>query len=206
VTSVEALFVLLLSVVGLLAGLIVHAAAVRFGEPKRGNPLLVSLMAAALFALASFLRQGDWLELAAALSLITFCLLLSLTDLLYLRVPNLILLCYFPLFLLLRLFTHPEPLVSHLAGGAAGFLLFFALTLIWPGAVGMGDVKLIGIIGFVLGWRPLLVCLSFGSLLACVAALALFAVRQTRSCSALPFVPFLSAGCLAAYFSVPTGS
>jgi leader peptidase (prepilin peptidase)/N-methyltransferase len=202
VTRVDLFLALLFFSLGMLSGTSVQAAAIRFGDGKRRAPLFVSFLAGVLFTLAYLQRRGDWLELAVALLLIAFCLLLSITDLLCLRVPNLVLCRFLPLFLILRFFSRPDLWNSHLIAGACAFLLFFGIALMWPGAIGMGDVKLVGVIGFVLGWRPLMAGLLLSSLIAWLAAAAMLAANRTERGIAMPFVPSLSAGCLAAYFFV----
>jgi leader peptidase (prepilin peptidase)/N-methyltransferase len=91
----------------------------------------------------------------------------------------------------------PERLVAALAAG--GLLLLAALA--YPGGMGMGDVKLAGMMGLFLG-PPVAVAL----LIALLAGAALGAVviarkgaRKGRK-TAIPFGPFLALGALAAVF------
>jgi leader peptidase (prepilin peptidase) / N-methyltransferase len=80
--------------------------------------------------------------------------------------------------------------------GAGGFLL--AAALIRPGAMGLGDVKLAGVLGLYLGRgvaAALLVAFVSGSLLG----LALIARHGWAARSrTIPFAPFLSLGALVA--------
>jgi leader peptidase (prepilin peptidase) / N-methyltransferase len=90
--------------------------------------------------------------------------------------------------------TLPARLVAALA--AAGFLL--AAALIRPDGMGLGDVKLAGMLGAYLGTRvieALLVAFAAGS----VAGLALI-VRHGWSARTrtIPFAPFLALGALVA--------
>jgi leader peptidase (prepilin peptidase) / N-methyltransferase len=93
----------------------------------------------------------------------------------------------------------PERLLAGLAAG--GFLL--AATLIRPDGMGLGDVKLAGVLGVYLGPRvaeAMVVAFAAGS----VAGLVLLARHglAARS-STIPFAPFLAIGALAALAPQP---
>jgi leader peptidase (prepilin peptidase)/N-methyltransferase len=93
----------------------------------------------------------------------------------------------------------PERLLAGLAAG--GFLL--AAALIRPDGMGLGDVKLAGVLGVYLGPRvveAMVVAFAAGS----VAGLVLLARHglAARS-STIPFAPFLAIGALAALAPQP---
>lgn len=81
------------------------------------------------------------------------------------------------------------------------FAFYFVLLLIKPGAMGMGDVKLSGVLGLILGWLGWGV-LAFGGflgfLLGGVLGAALMAVGRAGRKSKIPFGPFMLAGALLA--------
>lgn len=89
----------------------------------------------------------------------------------------------------------PSGELSRLAwtAGVAGFLLIAAL--VYPAGMGMGDVKLLVVIGLCLG-RPVVVAL-FAALIASLLTGVILAtrrgVRGARK-TALPFGPYLAAG------------
>jgi leader peptidase (prepilin peptidase) / N-methyltransferase len=85
----------------------------------------------------------------------------------------------------------PEQLIAGVAG--AGFLLAFALA--YPRGMGMGDVKLAGVLGLYLG-RSAAVAMFAGVLAAALLGAAIMArvgVVQGRK-TAVPFGPFLALG------------
>jgi leader peptidase (prepilin peptidase)/N-methyltransferase len=89
------------------------------------------------------------------------------------------------------------------AGGAVGFGVFifirgFSQVLFRREGMGLGDVKLAGAIGAVLG--PGLALLSFGLAIAvgAVMGVALLALRLRRRMEYLPFGPFLAVAALVA--------
>jgi leader peptidase (prepilin peptidase)/N-methyltransferase len=91
----------------------------------------------------------------------------------------------------------PERLIAGAAAG--GFLLIAALA--YPGGMGMGDVKLAGVMGLFLGAAvapALLIALVAGVLLGAVV-IARKGAQAGRK-TAVPFGPFLALGALLAIF------
>ncbi|MCA1726151.1 MAG: prepilin peptidase, partial [Actinobacteria bacterium] len=91
-----------------------------------------------------------------------------------------------------------------LLGSALGFLAFggglLLLALIRPGGMGMGDVKLAGLIGMIVGTQGVAVvavAAALGILAGGVGGVVALAAGRSRK-SALPFGPFLAAGAIAA--------
>jgi leader peptidase (prepilin peptidase)/N-methyltransferase len=134
----------------------------------------------------------------AGASLLALLLTVSAADLRARIVPNRALavatLIIVPLAAALEPASLPERGLAAL--GAGCFLL--AAALIRPGAMGLGDVKLAGVLGLYLGRgvaAALLVAFVSGSLLG----LALIARHGWAARSrAIPFAPFLSLGALVA--------
>jgi leader peptidase (prepilin peptidase) / N-methyltransferase len=92
----------------------------------------------------------------------------------------------------------PSRLIAAVAAG--GFLLLAALA--YPGGMGMGDVKLAGMMGLFLGAAvapAVLVALLAGTLVG-VAIIARKGAREGRK-TAVPFGPFLALGALAGVFA-----
>jgi leader peptidase (prepilin peptidase) / N-methyltransferase len=91
----------------------------------------------------------------------------------------------------------PERLIAGLAAG--GFLLLAALS--YPGGMGMGDVKLAGVMGLFLGPAvapAIMIALIAGATVG-AAVMAKKGTREGRK-TAVPFGPFLAFGALAAVF------
>jgi leader peptidase (prepilin peptidase)/N-methyltransferase len=94
----------------------------------------------------------------------------------------------------------PEQLIA--GGAAAGFLLVFVLA--YPRGMGMGDVKLAGVLGLFLG-RSVGVAILSGTLIGALAGAVIMArvgVGAGRK-TAVPFGPFLALGALVALFAGP---
>jgi leader peptidase (prepilin peptidase)/N-methyltransferase len=98
----------------------------------------------------------------------------------------------------------PGRLLTALIGAAALFGLYLALALISPGGMGLGDVKLAGVIGLYLGylgWGPLVVGAFGAFLLGGFFGLILMVTRKAGRRSSIPFGPWmLLAAWLGAFF------
>lgn len=92
----------------------------------------------------------------------------------------------------------PERLIAALAAG--GFLLIAALA--HPGGMGMGDVKLAGVLGLCLGAAvaPALLIALVSGVIAGVYVIARRGAREGRK-TAVPFGPFLALGAIVAVFA-----
>jgi leader peptidase (prepilin peptidase) / N-methyltransferase len=93
----------------------------------------------------------------------------------------------------------PERLLAATAAG--GFLLTAALLR--PDGMGLGDVKLAGVLGFYLGSRvveALLIAFAVGSLAGLLVLLRHGWAARHRT---IPFAPFLALGALAAIAAQP---
>lgn len=90
-----------------------------------------------------------------------------------------------------------SPLFS--AFGAAAFFLFLVLITRGRG-MGLGDVKLVFLLGLFLGWPVIFIALFFAFFLGAALGLGLILAGKKTMKSQIPFGPFLIGGALAAYF------
>jgi leader peptidase (prepilin peptidase)/N-methyltransferase len=89
------------------------------------------------------------------------------------------------------------PLARALAGAGILFVFYFVLALIKPGGMGMGDVKLAGVLGLFLGqlgWAELAVGAAGAFLLGGIFGIALLIGGRAKRRSAIPFGPWMFAG------------
>jgi len=85
----------------------------------------------------------------AALSLLIFGWSIILIDYKFHRIPNLITGYLSLLLLVIQLFQHQ--ILDSIVGGVEFLLFFGVLTIISRGGIGVGDIKLAGLIGLVIG-------------------------------------------------------
>ena len=162
---------------------------------------LVELTTAVLFA-AGYLVYGPTGLLAVRLLFACALIVLFVIDLQHRILPNVITIPGIVVGLLCSLWWPPgwlASLVGALAGG--GVLLGIAeayVRLRKVEGLGMGDVKMLAMIGAFLGWQLALVTLVLASLAGSVVGVAIIASGRGGMKAALPFGTFLSVGALVA--------
>ncbi|WP_246009313.1 prepilin peptidase [Brevibacillus fluminis] len=161
---------------------------------------LMELLAGILFAFAYLQYKTQPTELLIALLLISLFIIVSVSDTTYRRIPNAVLLTFLPLIVLCRIIWQMDSWYSYLLGGVLGFALLFAIAAIKPGAMGMGDVKLLGVLGFGIGWQNVLLTLFLGSVIGLLVAIVLLVSGKVKWKGAIPFGPSLCAAALLAFF------
>ncbi|MEW6682424.1 MAG: A24 family peptidase [Nitrospirota bacterium] len=98
--------------------------------------------------------------------------------------------------------------VDALLGAVLGGGLLYAVAvgsewLLKKEGMGLGDVKLLAMIGAFLGWKAVLLTVFVGSLSGSVIGLILMATRVKQRGDPIPFGPFLVLGAMAALFAGP---
>lgn len=98
--------------------------------------------------------------------------------------------------------------VDALLGAVLGGGLLYAVAVgsewvLKKEGMGLGDVKLLAMIGAFLGWKAVLVTVFVGALSGSVIGLTLLATRVKRRGEPMPFGPFLALGAVAALFAGP---
>lgn len=173
-----------------------------------GNPIsiqypIVELITALLFVLAVWLTPPGPL-LASRLLLI--CLLIALfgIDLEHQILPNSITLPGIGAGVLLSVIAPPgwrDALLGVLLGGGVLYGIAGAYFL-WrrEEGLGMGDVKMLAMIGAFLGWKAVLVTLVLSSFSGAAIGVALIAAEKGGMKLKLPFGTFLAIGALVAMF------
>jgi prepilin signal peptidase PulO-like enzyme (type II secretory pathway) len=160
------------------------------------------LVAAAMLAaaVASFAKFGLTGQALLGAVFAPVLVLLAAIDARHRLLPNVIV---YPTILAVGVIvaaTAPGSFLGHLAVAAAAGGFFFAFSAFFPGAMGMGDAKLVFLLGLALGSKTLgALFIAFLALL--VAALYLIAKRGPAARKeTIPFGPFLALGALVAFF------
>jgi leader peptidase (prepilin peptidase)/N-methyltransferase len=163
---------------------------------------VVELVTGVVFALVA-LARGPQLELLVDLPFAAMLIAVADIDLEHRIVPNKILAPMAVWAVVASAAFRPEKLPELLIAGAAAFLFLLAAALVKPGGMGMGDVKLAGVMGLCLGLPVapgLLIGFFTGSLAGVLIMLrhGFGARKQT-----VPFGPFLALGGLVALIVGP---
>jgi leader peptidase (prepilin peptidase)/N-methyltransferase len=158
-------------------------------------------MATALVFLGTFLMFGPALFLSR---LVFSCamLVLLVIDLQHRILPNAITLPGIVVGFVFSLFSPPgwrDSLIGIIAGGGVLLLIAEAYYRVrGEEGLGMGDVKMLAMIGAFLGWKLMLVTFVLSSCLGSIVGLSLIALKKGDMKYALPFGTFLAMGAVAA--------
>jgi leader peptidase (prepilin peptidase)/N-methyltransferase len=165
----------------------------------------VELLTGVAFAAIGLRFGADW-SVPAYLVLVAALIAVSAVDLELFLVPNRILVATLaigvPLLVLAAVLdSRGHDLGMAVVGAAIGFGILLAINLVTPRGMGMGDVKLAGVLGAWLGFLDLghvFLGLFLGFLLGSVGGLLLLATGVRTRKDHIPFAPFLAAGAVLA--------
>jgi len=162
----------------------------------RWRRLSIPAVTALAFLLAALEFGLGW-RLLATCVFVGVLVFVSFIDLERLIIPNVVVLPAAAAALAVSIALDPERWWVYLAAafGSAAFL--FLLALIWPGGMGMGDVKLALLMGALLG-VVVVVAFFLAFLVGAVVGLALIIGKRKTRKSAIPFGPFLALGTVVA--------
>ena len=88
--------------------------------------------------------------------------------------------------------------------GVGAFLFFLIIFLIYPGGMGLGDVKLAGVLGLLVGYPAILVAIWLSTVIAGALAVLLLLLRVRGRKDALPFGSFLAGGAYVVLLALST--
>jgi leader peptidase (prepilin peptidase)/N-methyltransferase len=149
------------------------------------------------------LARGVHLELLLALPFAAMLIAVADIDQEHGIVPNRILAPIALWGVVVAAVVEPGKLPEHLIAGAAAFSFLLAAALIYPAGMGMGDVKLAGVMGLYLGLSvapAMLIAFLTGSVVGIAIMLRYGAGARKR---VVPFGPFLALGGIAALVAGP---
>lgn len=167
--------------------------------------------AAGLLFTAIYLRFGlgaEFVVIAAAVSLLLVVALIDLerglilNRLVYPSAAALLILApFWPQLGLSQSFPGSSGMVASflnsLMAGTGAFLVFLAISLLFPKGMGGGDIKLAGVIGLLVGFPGVLAALWLSVVSGGLVAAYLILVRKKPRKDIIPFGPFLSLGAIA---------
>jgi len=156
---------------------------------------LTELGLGVLFA-ATYLIVGDenWWELALGLALCLVLVTITLTDLDLRVIPNKVVIAGAVVAIAIVLAGDPDSLSDRAIAAAAAGGGLFLVVLAYPRGMGMGDVKLVAMMGLYLG-RAIAPAVLIGFLAGALVGVAMMARHGAAARKrAIPFGPFLALG------------
>lgn len=143
---------------------------------------------------------GNTVECFVVLLFISLLVIITITDLHYMIIPNKVLLFFLPLLAIGRIFSPLEIWWDSLLGAVVGFGLLFLISFVSKGGIGGGDIKLFFVIGLMLGTLNTLLTLFFAALLGMVVGAIILTIRKQGRKTPIPFAPFIAIAAFVVYF------
>lgn len=152
-----------------------------------------------LFAM-SYVKFGWNIELLIALVFISMLMIVTVSDIRYMIIPNRILLFYVPIFIFLRMIHPLDPWWSSIIGGILGYVMIAIIIFISKGGMGAGDMKLLAVSGIVLGMQTILLAFLIACLTGAIVGGFLLLIKKIKRNQPIPFGPYIVIGIVIAYF------
>ncbi|MGX6447152.1 prepilin peptidase [Patulibacter sp. S7RM1-6] len=164
------------------------------GAPIPARYPLVELVTAALWALAAATGDGP-AGVALGALLVSALVPITLIDVEHRRIPNAVTLPAAVLAVVLGTALDADGEIARLVAGAGAAAFLLVPALVRPDGMGLGDVKLAGVMGLCLG-PPVAVALLVALVAGSAWGLALAARRGVADArrTTLPFGPYLALG------------
>jgi leader peptidase (prepilin peptidase) / N-methyltransferase len=160
---------------------------------------LVELTTGLLFVSAPFVL-GWTSELFVAWTLISLFMIIFVSDITYMLIPDKVLLVFAGLFLLERIFIPLTPWWDSLLGAAVGFTLLLLIAVVSKGGMGGGDIKLFALVGLVVGTKVMLLSFFLSTIYGAIFGVLGLLFKVVKRGNPIPFGPFIAAGTLTAYY------
>jgi leader peptidase (prepilin peptidase)/N-methyltransferase len=194
------------------------------GAPFSARYPLVELLGAALAAALwwQLVAQDPATALGVRVARFAFdfafagvLVVLSFIDLATLLLPDRITLPAIAVFFLAGFGVHEAPWSARLIGGAAGYLFVrliadFYYYVLEREALGLGDAKLLALVGVALGWKALPFVVFAGAIVGSLVSVPVLLLTRRRRAPdeswrdvQVPFGPFLALGALLYMFAGP---
>ncbi|OCA92971.1 prepilin peptidase [Bacillus wudalianchiensis] len=160
----------------------------------------VTELATALLFLYAYLSFGLTPAFFMAVLLISMLVIITISDLAYMIIPDKILLFFAALFIVGQLLWPLSPWWDSLLGAAVGFFLLLLIAIVSKGGMGGGDIKLFAVIGFVIGTKAVLMTFFLSCALGAFIGVFLLFFGIVKRGKPMPFGPFIAAAAISVYF------
>lgn len=133
--------------------------------------------------------------------LLSLCLMgliipVTVSDLIYQKIPNRILLFFTPLLVVYRMLYPVGSLWNSVLGGLLAFLLIYLIIYLSKGGMGMGDLKYYTLFGFVFGWSHFLLLFLLSIFYGVIAGISIIKVRKVGIRTKIAFGPYIGLAAL----------
>lgn len=135
-------------------------------------------------------------ELIIILSLFSLLLIISVTDYIYMLIPNRILAWFACLLILECAFVPLVTWTDSIVGSGVIFILLYCMQKVYPDGLGGGDIKLLSLLGYIVGLKGIFMILFLASCFSlCFFGVAIV-LKRMKMRTQIPFGPFISLGAI----------
>lgn len=160
---------------------------------------LMELLTGILFAF-SYWQYGFSEELIVAILLISLLVIVVVSDIAYMLIPDKVLLCFLPLLVIGRALAPLTPWWDSIVGAVVGFGILYSIAVVSRGGMGGGDIKLFFLLGLVLGTFNTLLTLFLAAVIGMVVGMIVLQVRKQGRKTPIPFGPSIALAAVIVYF------
>ncbi|MFC3883095.1 prepilin peptidase [Bacillus songklensis] len=153
----------------------------------------VELATGVLFGAAP-LVSSSLEEAIIYVTLVSLMMVITVSDMAYMIIPDKILLFFGGLFVLERAIYPLTPWWDSIAGGMIGVGLLLLIAILSRGGMGGGDIKLFGVIGLALGMKAILLSFFFSTVMGVIVGLIGLFIGRVKRGKPMPFGPSIAIG------------
>ncbi len=160
---------------------------------------ITELATGVLFAFATWKLGITW-ELFVALLFISLLVIINVSDIAYMLIPDRILLFFLPILIIGRIISPLDTWWDSIVGAAVGFGLLLLIAVVSKGGMGGGDIKLFLLIGLVLGTTDTLITLFLASIIGMITGIIVLKIKGKGRKTPVPFGPSIVVASIITYF------
>jgi len=160
---------------------------------------VIELMTGVLFAFA-YWQLGWGIELIVAFLFISLLVIIVVSDLAYMLIPDKVLVFFFPLLVIGRVLSPLTPWWDSLVGAVVGFGILYIIAVLSNGGMGGGDIKLFFLIGLVLGTIDTLLTLFLAAVIGMIVGITMLSKNKQGRKTPIPFGPSIALAAVIVYF------
>lgn len=160
---------------------------------------VMELLTGLLFAFA-YWQLGWSIEFIVALFFISLLVIIVVSDIAYMLIPNKVLLFFLPFLVIGRVLSPLTPWWDCAVGAVVGFGILYSIAVISNGGMGGGDIKLFFLIGLVLGTMHTLLTLFIAAVIGMIVGLVVLTKNKQGRKTPIPFGPSIALAAIIVYF------
>lgn len=169
------------------------------GSKISGVYPLMEFVTGLLFALSYYQLGFSW-ELVIAILFMSLLVIITVSDIAYMLIPDKVLLPFAVTLLVLRLIVPLDPWWDSLVGAVVGFGILYIIAVVSKGGMGGGDIKLFFVIGLVLGTVQTLLTLFLAALIGSIIGILILKKKGQGRKTPVPFGPSIAIAAIISYF------